>query len=441
MAGSAGILFVEPSIGLTIRLNAMRVTHPREQVAQLNPIGVANRIALLDVLRGFALYGVLLGNTAVWFNGLAFLPRNERRALSTNADELAASLIRLFVDGKAMTLFAFLFGVGFAIQLGRAASRGRSGVPVYLRRLAILFAIGMLHVVLLWWGDILWGYALAGFAMVLFRRQSQRALLVWAVVFILLPQMVATIPAVVAVFGHLPGPVNRTAFRAQVLDALRGHDPFRLAQMQVTQALVHVSRGPFFFIPWTLGRFLLGYVVGRSRLLHEAGAYRPLFRKLLVVALGLGSVCSVASFLAQRFRSSGGTFSLAADIGLMVPDEIGYLAVAAAYVAALALLMQRSAWRRRLLILAPAGQMALSNYLLQSLICTFVFYGWGLGLIGRVGPALCVPLTLAIFVVQIVFSVGWLRRFRFGPAEWVWRSLTYGHRQPMLRPRAHVPCT
>src|SRR3954470_16131422 len=111
----------------------------------LEPVAAVERVALLDVLRGFALYGVLLANTVVWFNGLAFLPRVERAAMSTRFDEIASFLIRIFVDGKAMTLFTFLFGLGFAIQLERAAARGQNGLPPYLRRLGILLGIGFLH--------------------------------------------------------------------------------------------------------------------------------------------------------------------------------------------------------------------------------------------------------------------------------------------------------
>lgn len=118
---------------------------------------------------------------------------------------------------------------------------------------------------------------------------------------------------------------------------------------------------------------------------------------------------------------------------LVVSGEIGTLSMAVLYMSILALLMNRPAWQRRLVFLAPVGRMPLSTYLSQSLICTFLFYGWGLGLIGRVGPALCLPLTLAIFSLQILASRGWLRRFRFGPMEWLWRSLTYGKLQPMQR--------
>jgi uncharacterized protein len=412
----------------------MSVPVPTAPIERLDPVAAADRVALLDVLRGFALYGVLLANT-FWFSGRAFLPREEIAATRTRINEVASFLIKIFVDGKAMTLFSLLFGLGFAIQLERARARGQDGLPVYLRRLGILLAIGLCHIVLIWWGDILWNYALTGFVMVLFRRRSQRALLVWAALFVVVPPMIAMVPAVAAFFERvIPQPPDGAAFRAQVLDALRGHDRARLIEMQVRQTLHHVSHMPLSFIPWTLSRFLAGYALGRSRLLHDAASRRPLFRKVLVGGLIVGLACGVAGYLRQRFVRNGGTLSVGVKIALIVPDELAYIAMAAAYVAALALLMQRPAWSRRLLVLAPVGQMALTSYLSQSLICTFLFYGWGLGLIGHVGTALCIPLTLAIFTFQILVSRAWLRRFRFGPVEWVWRSLTYGKRQPMRRP-------
>ena len=412
----------------------MSVPVPSAPVERLEPVAALDRLALLDVLRGFALYGVLLANT-LWFSGRAFMPREELAATKTRIDEVAAFMIRIFVDGKAMTLFSVLFGLGFAIQLERARARGQDGLPVYLRRLGILLAIGFCHVVLIWWGDILWNYALTGFVMVLFRRRSQRALLIWAALFAVVPPMIGMIPAVAAFLERvIPHPPDRAAFRAQVLDALRGHDRVRLTEMQVRQTLHHASGMPLSFISWTLSRFLVGYALGRSRLLHDVAARRPLFRKLLVGGLIVGLACGVAGYLRQRFLRNAGTLPLGVKMALIVPDELAYVSMVAAYVAALALMMQRPAWARRLLILAPVGQMALTNYLSQSLICTFLFYGWGLGLIGRVGVALCVPLTLAIFTVQILVSRAWLRRFRFGPVEWVWRSLTYGKRQPMRRP-------
>jgi uncharacterized protein len=407
--------------------------------ARLDPIAAADRVALLDVLRGFALYGVLLANT-VWFSGRAFFNKEEAAAHSHWLDEPASIAIRILVDGKAMSLFSFLFGLGFAVQLERARARGRDGLPVYLRRLGILLVIGFCHTLLLWWGDILVNYALTGFVMVLFRRRRDRTLLIWALFLAFVPSIVGTIPAVGAFFQRvLPHPVDHEAFNAQMVDMLRGHDRLHLMRMHLAQALYHPMSMPLSFIAWTLSRFLIGYAVGRSRLLHDVAARRPLFRKLLGWGLGLGVACAAIFFVRRGFVRGGGTLSTTAKIALRVPDEIGVLATDAAYIAAVSLLMLRPAWQKRLMLIAPAGQMALTNYLSQSLICTFLFYGWGLGLMDRVGTALTIPLTLAIFLVQIVWSHAWLRRFRFGPAEWAWRSLAYGERQPMRRAPALAP--
>ena len=401
--------------------------------SRLEPVAGEGRIPLLDVLRGFALYGVLLANM-VWFTGRAFLPKEAGPPPNLDINGVAEIVIRIFVDSKAMSLFSFLFGLGFAVQLERAEARGRSGLPTYLRRLGIMLGLGFCHVVLIWWGDVLWNYALTGFVMVLFRKRSQRALLIWALLLAFVPNLIGAIPAVAAFFTRtLPHPPDQEAFQAQMLEAMRGHDRAHLTWMQMQMAFYHAMHRPLAFILWSLSRFLLGYAVGRSRILHDVAARRPLFRKLLGWGIGIGVVCAVGLLVRRGYVRQGHTLSTGLKIALMVPDELGVLATATAYLSALALLMQRPAWQKRLMHLAPVGQMALSNYLSQSLICTFLFYGWGLGLSGRVGTALTIPLTMAIFTAQLIWSPIWLKRFRFGPAEWVWRSLTYGERQPMRR--------
>lgn len=398
------------------------------------PSPVAERIGLLDVLRGFALYGVLLANTAVFYSGRAFLPRAEAAARSDSLDEVASWLLSVFVDGKALTLLTFLFGLGFAVQLERAETQGRSVVPIFLRRLLILLAIGICHMLLLWWGDILQSYAVAGLALLLFRRRSGRGLLLWAAGLIFVPQLVSAVPAASAAIARvLGGPADRAAFNAELLAALSGDDHGRLLKMQVLQAFHHVTTIAVWFFPWTLGRFLVGYFAGRRRWLHDVPEHLPFFRKLLGWGLGLGIAGSIVTAVRRALGRRDVVLPDLVKLALKLPEEAGLLAMTAAYVAAVVLLMQRPAWRRRLMLVAPVGQMPLTSYLSQSLVCTFVFYGWGLGLIGRVGPARCIPLTLAIFAAQIAFSRAWLARYRFGPMEWLWRSLTYGRAQPMRR--------
>jgi uncharacterized protein len=400
----------------------------------LRPVSTAERVALIDVLRGFALYGVLLANTIPFYSGRSFLPKAEVAARTSSLDQIALVVINVFVDGKAMTLLSFLFGLGFAVQLTRAESRGRSVLPVYLRRLVVMIAIGGCHITFIWWGDILASYAVTGFLLILFRRRTDRALLVWAALLIFVPHLVTTLPSVADLLKRV---IHNTredqAFKDQVFAALAGNDSGQRIRMQVSQYLHHLAPVALTYFPWTLGRFLLGYCVGRSRLLQDPLAHVAAFRKLLGWALGLGLAGSIAMAVQRTVMRQGGVIPPWLKVALVVPDDIGTLGMAASYVSILALLMGRPAWQRRLSFLAPVGQMALTTYLSQSVVSTFLFYGWGLGLIGRVGPALCIPLTLAIFSAQILASRWWLQRFRFGPVEWLWRSLAYGKPQPMRR--------
>jgi uncharacterized protein len=189
-------------------------------------------------------------------------------------------------------------------------------------------------------------------------------------------------------------------------------------------------------LPAIAGRFLLGYYSGRRRLLHEPEAHLPLFRRLLGWGLGLGLVGNTI-WVITTVLTRAGAFAPASPwvIAAQFPIYVGQVAMAGCYLAAILLLSQRPAWRRRLAHLAPVGRMALTNYLAHSFVFVFVFYGLGvgLGLLGRVGTTFCLGLSIVVFVAQIVLSSWWLRRFRFGPTEWAWRWLTYGVRPPMRR--------
>ena len=407
---------------------------PLAVLAPAEPTTAGERIAVLDVLRGFALYGVLLANTVHFFSGRAFMARVDAMAQTDAADQVFLFLASTLVDGKAMTLLTFLFGLGFALQLQRAEAAGRSGLVTYLRRLAALTLIGALHVLLLWWGDILWGYAIAGVGLILFRRMRGWKLLAWAVGLALLPQLALSLPAVTkAIAPLLPAPADGAAFRAKLLAAITGHDRRALTQMHLQQLYYHLGSIWLWYFPGLVGRFLVGYWAGTTRLLQDAGRRLPLFRQLALWGLVLGipgsSILAVLRLLRRlNFKIQIGLFH-----ALSVPAELGTMLLCCGYAAVVVLLMQRPTFRRSLLLIAPVGQMALTTYLAQSLICTFLFYGWGLGLATRVQPARLVPVTLAIFLAQILFAHAWLSRFRFGPMEWLWRSLTYGRLQPLVR--------
>jgi uncharacterized protein len=225
-----------------------------------------------------------------------------------------------------------------------------------------------------------------------------------------------------------PPPEYFAAFVA----AARGGDRLAILHAHAVLALLWTLGGSVaWYMPWLVGRFLLGYVAGAQRWFERDGAdHLALFRKLLVFgALAAAPAIALQVLqLTRTFNPHAHGIPLAAITAVIA--ALGLLGQAAMYVAIIVLLMQRPAWRKLLVVLAPVGRMPLTTYLMQSLICTSLFYGWGLDW-STPAPAACVGLAFAIFTLQIAISHLWLRWFRFGPAEWVWRAAVYLRAQPM----------
>lgn len=402
---------------------------------RLTPLGAGERIALIDAVRGFALYGVLLANL-IWLTQEGAVLPAQVAALPTAAiDRLVKYGVEFFIDWKFYTLFSFLFGLGFSVQLMRGERRGITVLPVYGRRLGVLLGFGLVHAYLVWYGDILHHYALLGFLLILFRNCSDRSLLVMGIgLGVVLPAAVVTGKSLFEPATPAAGPdpaelqVLGARFRAftsgSIVEWLRENAKYALGFWSTGVAL--------HFLPAILGKFLLGFYAGRQQLLEQPGAHLALFRKLLAWGLAIGVVGN-ALWVATTALTHAGTLAASSSwvVAAQLPIYLGVIAMAAVYLSGIVLLWQRSSWRPRLALLAPVGQMALTNYLTHSLIYLALFYGFGLALLGRVGATFCLALSVVIFSAQVLFSAWWLRRFRFGPAEWLWRSLTYGSRQPM----------
>ena len=425
----------------------MAPTRASTPAVNARPVDEGERLVLLDMLRGFALCGVFMANVYLWFSGRMFLSRAQMQVSLENASWLDSAINQSFgplIGGRFITLFSFLFGLGFAVQLGRAEGRGTSVVPVYARRLLVMLGLGLAHLFLLFQGDIVSTYALLGFTLLLFHQRADRTLLLWAAALIFLgpalwnlglrlPQLLGSPGAEEAAKAAQE---HSMALRAQVLEAF-SHGSW-LDTVRVGAAYY---RGDLFwnlstFLPVIVGRFLLGLWAGRRRLFHDAPQHLRFFRRLLGWGLVLGLFASgvgilVGQLFARKLITPGSLPWLPYVMGPM--RHLGELGMASAYVAALTLLFQRDTWRRWLSVLAPVGRMGLTNYLLTSVLGVLLFYGYGLGLMGKTGSAAQIALTLALFALQIVFSHLWLARFRFGPAEWLTRSLTYGKAQPMCR--------
>ena len=400
------------------------------------PVDVNERSSLLDGLRGWALLGILAANLMT-FTGFMFIPDAERgRMLFAEFDDIVELLLEWLVTGKFYALFSLLFGIGFAIQIGRLERRGE-GAGRYLRRLFILFLIGIAHMLLLWLGDILALYALMGAMLLLFRRASDRALIRWAVALWLVPIVwsaaihfggfrpdrpifgaaIALIAGAGLDVGNGPLPVFQSASIVDDLKAHPGEMLIRLADLVYQMRFTKV-----------LGMFLIGLWAGRRAIHADPAAFRPLLRRAARIGLGVGLPLSLAKAVFSMWPSESPVIQLAAELFYCLGTPTLALGYAAGFT-----LLWLGARRGMIEAAAPAGRMALTNYLMQTVLQSAIFLGWGLGLMGKYGLVVILPLAPAIFALQVAYSRWWLARYRFGPVEWLWRSATYGRAQPMRR--------
>jgi uncharacterized protein len=370
----------------------------------LEPVQSGERIPSLDALRGFALFGVLVAY-ALWSLGS---PPEETYG---RADRALGWALAVLVDTKAYTLFAFLFGLGFSTQLARARARGVSIVPVYCRRLLALIVIGLAHALLLRSGDILVPYGVTGFFLLLFRNASNRALAVGAVVGLVAPYL-----------ARGAWELTGLPFPRRPETGGMGHLAANYAWVRYWYATAITSW------PASLPMFLFGLYAGRRRFFENVGAHGRALRRLLFAGLYVGALAHLSrSLLLTASPNSTHAFARHLVSGLLWSAHAW--GVAAFYASALLLLWRRRRWRRALAPLGGVGRMALTNYLLQSMLiipACVVF-----GLFDNITPRLGLLLALCVWLIQVPASVWWLKRFRFGPAEWVWRSLSYGSPQPM----------
>lgn len=410
----------------------------------LTPTRGEERALQLDVLRGFALFGILLMNIEGFVGPLNIALTGLDPAFA-GADRWMDAAIYILVQGKFFTLFSLLFGAGFALLLQRAAARGPGGSWMYLRRLLILLGIGLVHALYIWSGDILVTYALLGIVLLLFFRNTPASRLPkWGVFFYLIPTMLTFLFAALgwvsqfdpsAAAGWEQGLQSaRDDFVADV-EAQRAAygtaGSFAAANAQRFADFTMMMSYLVLFGAMVLGMFLIGAGLLRSGALLEPSAHLPLFRRLRTWGLAVGLPLALISFWMMPTVDFGRMDFIAASAQSMM--GIAGLLLCLGYLASIVLALQQPVWRARLAWLAPAGRMALSNYLLQSIVCVGIFYGYGLGYFEQLPRAWQPLFVLALFAVQVQLSHWWLARFRFGPAEWLWRSLTYLKPQPMRR--------
>lgn len=401
---------------------------------QIAPVSLSERIEILDVLRGLAICGILIGNLQ-WFSGYGMMPQ----ALASQApivDQVTHFLVHFFIEGKFYSIFSFLFGVGFAMQIARATERGDTKAALFKRRLFWLLVIGLLHAYLLWAGDILSIYALMGFILLLFRKKTDGALLKWAFALLTIP-IVTYILLYVAFVAFAPPDANASINSGQMefwTESVRKASTGSYFQILTDFNLQYIVGRYALLIfqmrlPKILAMFLLGYYAYRQGFFHNLTGHAAFIRKVLIYGLILGIIGNIA-FSALAGNEAPFPPSVA-GVGGVIAYAYGVPALALGIIALIATLWQKTAWQRMLSILAPVGRMALTNYLLQTVVCVLIFYGYGFGLFGQFGALTATSIAFGIFLLQIVTSTLWLKYFAYGPMEWIWRQLTYRKRLPL----------
>ncbi|PZP59125.1 MAG: permease [Pseudoxanthomonas spadix] len=389
-----------------------------EQHAAL-PVAPGRRVAVIDVLRGVALFGVLSVNLITEFRVSVFQQFLQPTMAGSRLDRLVDAVVSIGMELKAFALFSLLFGVGLAIQFERLASKPQRR-SLLVRRLLVLLGFGILHLCLIWNGDILTEYALIGLLALPFLYLPSRALIVFcAAALLLYAAMPSWLPdsffgpdeAGLRQYIRVATSVYATGPWSEVVRFNMAEIP-RLVPLHVLVA------------PRTFALFLLGVLVWRTGLLRDPERHRRLFIGIAVVGLVLGLGMSLLTL-----PGPGSSLRILAPL-VSALTTLAPVVLAIGYGATCVALYTFTRLNRLLGLLGPLGRMAFSNYLAQSLVFGWIFFGYGLGLFGRLGASQAMLLGIAVYVAQVLISHWWLKRFRFGPMEWLWRTLMYGVRQP-----------
>jgi uncharacterized protein len=436
---------------------------PLPQPPAAPPAGDFERIGALDLIRGVAILGILAANIP-WFSGTG-PPLGPSPPGATVADQVVKGLTIAFVDVKFITQLAILFGAGLTLQADRAWGAGRRFTWGYLWRTFLLLLLGVAHGVLLWWGDILMMYACISVAAVLFVRLRRVGLLVvmgfgltWTAACI---TTFLTLGLVFNQAGERDKPPPRAdATQASLTEAFsqavhgspeerekrwkRAGEELRVFMSRDNQVRIY-REGPWseqlfdrvvkvVFLPKSmfiigaqlLACFLFGAFLVRAGFFADPEVYRRWRGWLLGGGLMLGVPMHVASLI---LVFGGGKYSFLA----VAPHLCGAIGIAVVYLTLLTGWAQtnRAVWLRDRL--AAVGRLALTNYLMQTVICTTIFYSFGFGLYGSLGRPATWLVVLGVWLLQLLLSPLYLKVFRIGPVEWLWRSLAHGRLQPVLQ--------
>lgn len=399
-------------------------------------IRTSERIQSIDALRGFALAGIAIAHLVEQYYGAIPPPGLLDNIAASGLDKITGAIMGIFIRGKFFALFSFLFGVSFFIQMSNAAQKGINFQSRFLWRLALLFLIGYAHA-LFYRGDILTIYALVGVPLVLFFHvRNAFCLAIAAAVFLGLPRYLLFAingGGVMFVDGN-PDPMTpaNTAYTA-ALTAGSLADVFLANAWHGLVGKAEFQLNVFGRGYQTFAYFLLGMCVARFGLFREPQRHARTLKRLLWVALTATILLLVLTGYLFSSLPEGSNFDTWHAMFALTAMDLWNLSFATVYLCGFLLWFNRPRGHKVLGKLAPYGRMALTNYVLQTLIGTTLLYHFGFGLLGELSNADMLGVAIVVIAGQVALSAAWLQHYRFGPLEWLWRSATWLEWQRLRR--------
>ncbi|MCD4679256.1 MAG: DUF418 domain-containing protein [Bacteroidales bacterium] len=394
----------------------------------ISPTAPSERILSIDVLRGFAVLGILIMNIQSFsMVGSAYINPTAFGDL-TGINKWVWITSHFFANAKFMSIFSMLFGAGIVLFYERAISKGLKAGTLHYRRNLWLFIFGMIHAYLIWYGDILVAYSLCAFLVYLFRKTKPKTLLIVGFAFFIIPVVVQLFFGMSIKYWPQEAYDNnmQTWFPPadviqQEIDALRGTWMMQMEQ-RASDSLFMQTFLFFYQVIWrVVSMMLLGMALYKWGVLSAARS-RKFYSRMLFIGLILGYTL-VGIGINKNFLAS---WSM--DYSMFIGKQFNYfgsVGVALGYIGLIMLICKSDFFTGFKRIFAAVGKMAFTNYILMSVICTFIFYGYGFGLFGQVERSYQSLIVAAIWVLILLISPWWLKNYNYGPLEWLWRGLTY----------------
>jgi uncharacterized protein len=399
------------------------------------PTAANERIVTLDIIRAFALFGILLVNMR-FFSTPAIQAEMVGSSFSGNLlDTVSTWFIFIFAEIKFVSMFSMLFGIGFLLFMERGEEKGINVKKFFKRRLLVLLMFGLIHIFFFWYGDILTFYALLGFILFFLKGKQPRslkraAIITWSIIvtfFMLMASFMyfAKIETTQEQQALMENEVNRIA-------EVYSHGTFVEILQQRINDISIIAVGNIFLFGVILTMFFFGMYFWKTGIFTNTAENLDRIRRITKRMLMVGVLGLILASLGKFFIDGGNSpWYFVKYGGLFISGP----SISIFYVMSILLLLQnKDRLAKATTFLQPVGKMALTNYLMQTLLCTTIFYSYGLGLFGSVGPFGGILITLGIYSLQIVYSYFWMKRFRFGPMEWLWRRLTYGKNAVKVQP-------